>query len=578
LLETLDEAMTARVVSDVPGSRGRLRFAHVLIRDSLYEGLTTARRVRLHRQAAEALETVYGNEPGPHLAELAYHTIAGRDFDNGLVYARRAGDRALALLAYEEAARFYQAALDALVATPHHDQRTDCELLLSLGEAESRAGNNSAAKKAFFEAAGIARRLGFSHELALAAADYGGRIVWARAGDDVRLVPLLEEGLAALGDEDVELRVRLLARLSGALRDEPARDRRDALSQEAVDLARRTGNLAALAYSLDGRLYAIIAPDSIAECLGLGAELCEVAEQIGDRERLVQGHMHMFIAHITLGEVDKATAELVLVARISDELRQPVQLWQVRGAEAMLALAAGRLGKAEELMEDALALGRHAIPAALPHYAFQRYTLCEFQGKLDVVEQTIRDAVSGYPARPIFRCALAHLYAQLGRSSAAQRELDDLVRDDFLRLPFDMEWLLGTSLLAETSALLGDTRAAGTLYRSLLPYGAFNSVDTAEGMRGSVSRYLGLLATTMSRWDEATDHFQNALGMNERMGARPWLAHTQNDYARMLLTRRDPGDRERAEELLDQAQATYRELGMKSYAARASTPVTPAQS
>ena len=57
LLDMLDEAMVARVVSDVPETPGRLRFAHVLIRDALYDGLTTARRVRLHRLAVEALET-----------------------------------------------------------------------------------------------------------------------------------------------------------------------------------------------------------------------------------------------------------------------------------------------------------------------------------------------------------------------------------------------------------------------------------------------------------------------------------------------------------------------------------------
>jgi len=78
LLGTLDEAMAARVVVDVPGAPGRLRFAHVLIRDTLYEGLTTARRAQLHRLAVEALEALHGDEPGPHLAELAYHAIAGR--------------------------------------------------------------------------------------------------------------------------------------------------------------------------------------------------------------------------------------------------------------------------------------------------------------------------------------------------------------------------------------------------------------------------------------------------------------------------------------------------------------------
>lgn len=57
--------------------------------------------------------------------------------------------------------------------------------------------------------------------------------------------------------------------------------------------------------------------------------------------------------------------------------------------------------------------------------------------------------------------------------------------------------------------------------------------------------------------------------MNERMGARPWLAHTQQDYGRMLLRRNGQGDRERAEKLLSPAQATYHELGMKGDAADA---------
>jgi hypothetical protein len=51
--------------------------------------------------------------------------------------------------------------------------------------------------------------------------------------------------------------------------------------------------------------------------------------------------------------------------------------------------------------------------------------------------------------------------------------------------------------------------------------------------------------------------------MNERMGARPWVAHTLADHARMLLRRKAPGDREQAEELLSRAQATYDELGVQ---------------
>src|SRR5918999_1712987 len=218
LLDVLDEAMVARVVSELPARTARLRFAHVLIRDTLYEGLASARRVRLHRLVVDELEVLYGDDPGPHLAELAYHSLAGSELDKGVRYARRAGDRALALLAYEESARLYRMALDALDRPDGRDEKARCELLLSLGEAEARAGNSPAAKGAFLDAARTARHLRLPRELARAAAGYGGPIVWARGGGDTRLVPLLEEGLGALGEEDVELRARLLARLAGGLR------------------------------------------------------------------------------------------------------------------------------------------------------------------------------------------------------------------------------------------------------------------------------------------------------------------------------------------------------------------------
>jgi DNA-binding SARP family transcriptional activator/tetratricopeptide (TPR) repeat protein len=569
-LDILDEALTARVVSDVHDTAGRLRFAHVLIRDTLYEGSSSARRVRLHKLAVEALEDLYGNDPGPHLAELAYHSVAGRDPDKGLRYARRAGDRALALLAYEEAARLYRIALDALELAHPPDEHARCELLLTLGEADVRAGDTPGAMRTFLQAADIARALGRPRELARAAAGYGGRIVWARAGDDDRLLPLLEEGLAALPENDVELRVRLLARLAGALRDEHSRDRRDALSREAVELARRTGNAAALAYALDGRAAVILGPDTVGECLALGSELCEVAERIGDIERVAAGHSHRIIAQLQVGDVRGAEADLAAASRIAEDLRQPAQLWQYCASRAMLALAAGRLIEAEELVARAWELGERAQPtAAAPIYRIHRFTLCDFRGRFEDVEPEMRELAVLYPARVVFRCALALLDARLARSAEAKRALDELAGNDASALPFDQEWLFGMSLLAETSVLVGDPRSAPVLYQLLLPWAALNVADVGEGIRGSVSRYLGLLATLMGSSEQAELHFEDAIEMNARMGARPWLAHTETDYARMLHGRDGRGDRERAQALLDAARTTYRELGMDSYAASA---------
>lgn len=565
LLESLDEAMTARLVLDVPGGPGRLRFAHVLIRDTLYDGLTTARRIKLHRLAVEALEVLYGEDGGPHLAELAHHSIAARDFDKALHYARRAADWTFALLAYEEAARLYELALDAVELSKPRDEGERVELLLSLGDAFARAGNRPSSKEVFLEAAEAAKRLGLSRELGQAAAGYGGRIVWARAAGDERLVPLLEEALEVLGETEVELRARLLARLAGALRDEHSRDRRDAVSSEALRLARGSGDLAVLAYALDGRTSAIIAPDTQAEVLELATEMGTVAERIADHERVVHSHVHRLFAYVLLGEMDEVERALEAIEPMAAKLGQPAQRWLVHSAQADVALALGRADEAEGLISQAYAFGELAQPEmAVPVYHAQRIRLCDFRVGLEETEPGIRGVVEMYPARAVFRCVLAQLLAKLGRKQEAQWLLDDLAADDFAKLPFDQEWLFGMSLLADTAIRVGDTDRAPDLYRLLLPWARINASDHPEGFRGSIARDLARLAAVMERWDEAEGHFEGALELNRRTGARPWLAHTQAGYARLLEARRT--DARRAEELLAAATTTYDALGVQPHA------------
>jgi hypothetical protein len=97
-----------------------------------------------------------------------------------------------------------------------------------------------------------------------------------------------------------------------------------------------------------------------------------------------------------------------------------------------MALATGRLTEGEELMEQAIALGEHAQPhGAIPIYWFHRFTLADFVGDLEKVEPAVRDLVSRYPARVMFRCAAAYLDARLGRLEHARRALDALVRTEY---------------------------------------------------------------------------------------------------------------------------------------------------
>jgi len=573
LLGVLDEAIRARVVEEIPGAVGRLRFGHALTRDVLYDEIPATHRARLHRRVAEVLETLYAGNTDPHLAELAHHyalAVPAAAPATAVDYARRAGEQAARLLAYEEAARLYALTLDIAESQGALTEPERCDLILRLGDLQARAGDLPAAKASFLRAAEVARGARLPDRLARAALGYGGRFVWARSWDDTTLIPLLEEALAALSTDDSELRVRLLARLAGGpLRDVASPATRVAMSQEALDMARRIGDPATLAYALNGRYSANWAPGALAERLALADELIRVAGEAEDVERVYEGYDSRAWALLEAGDLAAVGEAQAIKKRLAHELRQPAQLWDVAISDANLALFAGRFEEAESLIESARGLGRLvASQNAQVGFELQRYGLRRAQCRLEEIVDAVRGAVDAYPQYPLWSYVLADVYAELGRETEARALLDRLAADGF-RVQLEMQWLFSLSLLPEVCRYLGDRDRAGMLYERLAPYAHHNAVAPPELCTGSVSRSLGILAATIGRADDAERHFQDAVDMNGRMGARPWLAHAQSDYAQLLLARSAPGDRRRARALLDEAIAIYGELRMPAYEARA---------
>jgi predicted ATPase len=141
LLDAVDEALGAQLI--VEHERGRYDFTHALIRHTLYEELSTPRRVLLHRQIGEALERLYADDLEPHLAELAHHffeatqpALAGKE----VAYASRAAGHAEAIGAHDEAATLYDRALQASEMHSVGDDAARCEIMLSLARAQFHAG------------------------------------------------------------------------------------------------------------------------------------------------------------------------------------------------------------------------------------------------------------------------------------------------------------------------------------------------------------------------------------------------------------------------------------------------------
>src|SRR5581483_3952592 len=167
VLDILEDAQAAAVVSEVAGRPDRFRFCHALFQHALYEDLTVLRRARIHQLVAAALEQRCGGVPGEHVTELARHWIAAaRPVEPAKVieYARRAGDRALAQLAPEEALGWYAQALELERAESAGGSTAEVDLLIGLGAAQRQAGH-AAFRETLLAAAAMAHRLGDADRL-----------------------------------------------------------------------------------------------------------------------------------------------------------------------------------------------------------------------------------------------------------------------------------------------------------------------------------------------------------------------------------------------------------------------------
>ena len=464
----------------------------------------------------------------------------------------------------------YERALDALELVPVNGARR-CDLLLALGEAHHRAGAHRRANAAFRQAAALARELRSAERLARAALGYGGPR-GSFGVVDQELVTLLEEALVTLGPHEDGARARLLARLAMELYFAGAAERRATLIDEAVAIARRLGDPATIAYALNARYAALWGPENATERLEIAKEVLELARRANDHRLAREGRGRRIVALLELGDIATAHAEIDAHARAAEELRQPYGRWQAAVWQAAEALLAGRFTDGESRARDALELGRRVrMTDAENCFAVQSFVAAMELGRLGDLQHTVEQLSKREPEPMQWITGLAYLYAELGRRDEAAAAFEPVAARGFAAIARDNQWLTRIATLADTCAFLGDVAHAGELHDLLLPY-AERNVVMVEGWAcfGSAARPLAALAATIGQWDDAEAHFQAAIDLNSRLGARPWLARTELAYAQMLLARCAKGDAERAHDLLQSALATARSLGMTTLAQRAS--------
>jgi tetratricopeptide (TPR) repeat protein len=362
-----------------------------------------------------------------------------------------------------------------------------------------------------------------------------------------------------------------MGRLATSLYWSDARERRDALSREAVAAARRLGDEAAIAYALQSRRVALWGPDGLEERLACAEEMVDLARRAGQRELEISGRQGVIADLLERGDLRRADVEAAQYGALAGELRVPQYLWWWTCFRGMRALLEGRFDEGERLAQQAMALGQSdQSEDAVQALGAQLFTVRREQGRLAELEPLLRGFVERFPTVPGWRTGLAFLYAELERTAEAREHFEVIAAQGFEALPRDQNWMPALASLSEACHFLGDGERAERLYAMLLPHRQrLVLLGYANGCFGSAERYLGLLAAVRGRPEEAAAHLEAARAVHARLGARPWLARSGYDLACVLAGGENPEGAERALKLAGEAFAAARELGMTGLAERA---------
>ncbi len=322
VLTALDVAFAAGLVTH-PAGPAAAEFCHALVRDTLLAQVPSARRLVIHRRAAEHIEAAHRDDLDRHAAELAHHSLS----------ALPAAD-----------------ARAAVAMGPGGFRPADrCRLLLGRASTLFKSGDVRSAIAVATAAGQEARRAGDPAAMAHAALAFEGVADEAWGQQVVRFAGAALPQLAA---GELELRARLTAALATAHSFTLAGDAADQaqpLSQRALELAEASAAPNALASALRARQMACAGPDGVDVRLETADRMLTLAAQTGDPWAALWGRLLRIEARCQLGETDAAEADIAPLAHIVERLRQPVAAWHLARTRCALAMGRGRFDEAGPL-------------------------------------------------------------------------------------------------------------------------------------------------------------------------------------------------------------------------------------
>ena len=473
------------------------------------------------------------------LAQHFAHAAPIEGTEKAVDYCIRAGRRAFADLAFEDAVEHFRRGLTLLDEHGPPDAGLRTELLVSLADTLMYT-DQIAGQAAALDAVDAARRSGSPAEFARALLAYS-RVSAPAAlmtGHDPVLAVLLEEALPLLGDDEPTLRAQLLARRAFYSATFGLRmPDRLAVAEEALRLARTSDD----PITLGDALFAVVAcvagtPDP-ADRIRMGEELVELGERNRAPRPWTFGLRVLARTHLELGDATAFDDAVTALADVGTDLRWvPAQAHAAQWRTAQAA-AAGRFDDARVFSQELVRHGR-VNRGFIAIYGSQLLHLLLEQGGI-VDPADIEQRVSVQPENASLRATAAHLHLECGDAADARRHLAVLATDGFAAAAAEPSSPSTLARLAEVAVAVDATDSCAGLVGHLEPFRGTLVVAEHFGSLGAADRYLAMLAAALGHEADADAGFEQALAMEERAGAWALVPRTRYWQARALTGRDD---------------------------------------
>jgi class 3 adenylate cyclase len=516
LLEVMDRALAEHVLIESPDEIGRYAFAHVLIRETVYEQLSATRRGRLHLRAGTALELVHADRLDERAAELAYHFGQAQDDEKTFEYQLRAAAAAAHVHASQAAITHYDSALETaerLGLAPAHDRRVR-RALAEVGWLRHVCGDVEAGL-ANYNAALDAARESSDREIEAEVLD---RMAFADKLADVERAEAQHRAALAIAEDlgDVHLQVRILSRLSLVLSNQLDLDGAKSLGNRALKLARDAGDDHDRGLAIDALKLAALQLGDLERLQQLTAELEEM--QRAHRDLWYLQWTLLESAFAPLGRCDWATASARLEETLATNTRVGDRLFR-----PLIHDAVGWLRRSQGGYREALAEGRCAVEQAAPGiraqwsawtHATLGWTLLEVRAADAAIYVLERGLAAAELAADRLRNAghLAWAHALLGDTPGAASATHDAEQAmSRLNVPSDQAFLFGFGGivgLARAKAALGAPEQSDALLEPLVT--AARRSGWYEALAAG-SLALGLCREQRGLEDEARRGFATAI-------------------------------------------------------------------